>query len=229
MNSRMEKYYKEDTVPKRSTRNQDLYDSIYDDINYTDFDINPQSRTINLEELRKLINPDDKQREIKREMIAQYNLEEDNKNYDVNEVLDKAKSTKVDDDKKRSISNTQYNILKNINLKNNSETDLKDLINTITTKNLINEDKDLFEDLKSLDNTTVGVPNDLNEIFKEDADGETRSMDETFFTKSMKLNTKDFESINNSLEKNNKLMRIIFIMIVLVILIILGFIIFKII
>ncbi len=220
MNSRMEKYYKEDSVPKRSTRNQDLYKNINEEVDYSSIDINPQTKTINLEELRKMLDT----REIRKEVVQKKDIieeVEDEKNYDLNYVLNQARSNKVDDDKKRSISNTQYNILKTIDLKNNPTMDLKDLIDTITTKNLVNEDKDLFDDLKSNDNTVVGVPSDLNEIFKESND-DTRVMDETFFTKSMKLDPKDFETINTSLEKNNKMMKIIFIMIIAVIIIILG-------
>lgn len=220
MASRMEKYYKEDTYSKRSTRNRDLYDSIYRDTDYADINITPQSRTINIEELREMIGEKKPEREEKK-VIEPINFEE-TKSYDLKEMMDKARETKVDDDKKRSLSNTQYNILKNLTIK--KENDMDSLVDTIATKSLINEDKDLFDDLKSMDNTTVGVPSDLNEIFKQDFDA-TRNMDETFFTKSMKLDPQDFETINSGLEKNNKMMKIIFILIIIVIVIVLGIII----
>ena len=112
-------------------------------------------------------------------------------------------------------------------IKKEENKDLKDLIDTITTKSLINEDRDLFEDLKSLDNTSIGIPSELNDVFKENKEDFTKTMDETFFTKSMKLNPKDFDTLNSNLERNNKMMKIIFILIIIVIIIILGIIIFS--
>lgn len=218
MNSRMEKYYKDDTLPRRSTKNQQLYDSMYDDTDYNEVSITPKARTIDIEELREMINNNKKQ--VQRRKLENVNFDEEDKSYDLNDAIEQARYNKVDDDRKRSISNTQYDILKGIKLKNNDSDDLNDVLDTISTKNLLGDDLDLFDNLKSLDDTTVGIPTEMD-IKKE----QTSQMDDSFFTKSMKLTPNDFENINSGLEQNNKLMRIMFILIVVLIVIVLGIII----
>ncbi len=212
MNSRMEKYYKDDSLPKRSVKNQSLYDSIYSDSDYQEINVTPKAKTINIEELRKMINNSPKV--VQRKQLPT-NFEEESESYDLSDALEKAKSNKVNDDRKRSISNTQYDILKGIKLKKDSD-DLSDVLNTLSTNNLINDD--LFQSLESLDNTTVGLPTDEIESAKD----KTRQMDDSFFTKSMKLGPSDFETINSGLEQNSKMMKIIFILIVVLIVIVFG-------
>ena len=143
MNSRMEKYYKNDDIPKRSVKNKDLYDSIYDDVNYNEINIVPKERVVDINELREIINSSPKKIERKQVEIPTF----DDDSYDLNDALMKARDSKVDDDKRRSISNTQYDILKNVKIKKNSKS-LEDLINTVTTKNLLSDDLDLFDNLK---------------------------------------------------------------------------------
>ena len=70
MNSRMEKYYKDDNLPKRSTKNQDLYESIYNDSDYTEVNIAPKARTINIEELKQMIN--NNKREVQRKKLENF-------------------------------------------------------------------------------------------------------------------------------------------------------------
>ena len=221
MNSRMEKYYKDDELPTRSSKNQKLYESIYDNTDY-DVNITPKARTINIDELRQMINNNKKQ--VERRKIESFNIEDDEKSYDLNEAIEEARNRKVNDDRKRSISNTQYDILKNLKLKKNDSDNLDDVLDTISTKNLIGEDLDLFENLKSLDDTTVGLPTEYD-IKSE----QTRQMDDSFFTKSMKLAPTDFETINTGIEKSNKMMKILFILILVLIIIVLGIIIILII
>ena len=216
MNSRMEKYYKNDDIPKRSVKNKDLYDSIYDDVNYNEINIVPKERVVDINELREIINSSPKKVERKKVEIPTF----DDDSYDLNDALDKARNNKVDDLKRRSISNTEYDILKNVKIKKDSKS-LEDLINTVSTKNLLSDDLDLFDNLKSVDNTTVGIPS-YDDI-------EKTKMDDSFFTKSMKLGPSDFENINNGLEKNNKMMKMIFILIIVLIAIVLGIIVFLII
>ena len=211
MNSRMEKYYKDDDLPKRSTKNQKLYETIYNDSDYEEVSITPKARTINIEELREMINSRPKR--IERKQIEP-EIEEEKK-YDLNDAIEKARQGKVIDDKKRSISNTSYDVLKGIKIKKDSD-NINDVLDTISTRNLLGDDLDLFDNLKSLDDTTVGEP------IKDD---KTRQMDDSFFTKSMKLGPSDFETLNDGLEKNSKLMKIIFVLILVLIFIVLGIII----
>ena len=218
MNSRMEKYYKDEDLPKRSVKNKDLYESIYEDNDYQEVNVSPKERTIDIEELRKMIHNTPKR--VERKKIESIPLDDEDESYDLNDAIERARSNKVIDDKKRSISNTQYDILKNIKIRDANTTSLDDVLDASSNKNLITEDLDLFDNLKSLDDTTVGEPTsyDMNSE-------KTRTMDDSFFTKSMKLDPSDFESINSGLEQNNKMMKIIFILILVLIAIVLGIII----
>ena len=215
MNTRMEKYYKDESLPRRSTKNQKLYESMYEDTDYNEVNIAPKARTINIDELKEMINNNKKQ--VQRRKFESVNFDDDEKNYDLNDALEQARYNKVSDDRKRSISNTQYDILKGIKLKNNNSDDLSDVIDTISTKNLLGDDLDLFDNLKSLDDTTVGIPSE-----KDIRNENTSAVDDSFFTKSMKLESSDFENINSGIEKNNKLMKIMFILILVLIVIVLG-------
>lgn len=219
MNSRMEKYYKDEDLPKRSVKNQSLYESIYEDNDYQEINVSPKERTIDINELRKMIH--DTPKRVERRKIESVPSDDESESYDLNDAIERARSNKVIDDKKRSISNTQYDILKNIKLRDSNTTSLDEMLDTISTKNLANQDLDLFDNLKSLDDTTVGVPTNYDLETNE----KTTQIDDSFFTKSMKLDPSDFESINSGLEQNNKMMKIIFILILVLIAIVLGIII----
>ena len=71
--------------------------------------------------------------------VAQKRYAEEEKNYDIMDVLSKAKENKKPDDKERVLSKTSYNVLKNLNLKENINTDdedLKEMIQTITNTSM---------------------------------------------------------------------------------------------
>ena len=151
MASRMDRYYEKPRNPRaRSARNEDLYKRIQDMDTYSNIEaVETIARTneIDISRVKEMIKNREnykKQREYrtafnieqekpKQEEVKKY-FEED-KNYDIMDVLSKAKDSHEEDNTNRSLKNTHYDVIKELNLRNNnyedSEEELKDLINTI--------------------------------------------------------------------------------------------------
>ncbi|MBR3898299.1 MAG: hypothetical protein IKJ43_03365 [Bacilli bacterium] len=134
-------------------------------------------------------------------------------NYDIMNVLKEAKENKKPDNKERVLDNTNYDVLKKLNLNRKSlnnedkttdekKEDLKELIETISNTSMLNKvnDQDLatdmFQDLIS-DDTKVGEIQDISEFMDKDE----RTMDDSFFTS--KIRKADFE--NGKGEKSHPL------------------------
>lgn len=154
------------------------------------------------------------------------------KNYDIRDILDKAKVNKKSDDKYHSIDNTSYDILKKLKEKKElfkdepDEDELRELIDTITGNTAINQlnDKelslDLLDDLKSNNDDTVikdnsSIKNILEEAKKEEMrkkEDTTSELDKSFFTSSLNFGEDDFEkiaSLTSNLKKNNVLLKLL--------------------
>lgn len=232
MPSRMEKYYNNtESRTSRISRNTELYRNLYETKEYTNVEgiaTIEKTNEIDINKIKELIKAHEELKQdrkpiVKRQIrkIEEEPEEIEQKNYDIMDVLNKAKDEYVDDNKNRNLKNTQYNILKNINVKDAKDDDsLKDLINTITSTSILNKlgDQDLslglLEDLKSNNNTTVGAIGS-DEIFKnaiEKSRDEDETLDKSFYTSSLNFNEKDFEQLNDiksSLKKNNVLITIL--------------------
>lgn len=186
--SRMDKYYDNNVVDKsieatssRTKKNQNLYKKV-SSLELEDFDLNSNvsvisnnTDNINLDDIKDIL--DKKYHETPRKKsfgdtdelsLPEINLDE-TREYDINSILEKAKEKKevnYEEDRLKKIRNTQYDILKSLDIMNNeeeieekedikptdrkppvknekSEKQLQDLINTITAKELINNEENL--------------------------------------------------------------------------------------
>lgn len=250
MKSRMERYYESNAPASRTEKNRALYENDYKG----DYDLKSYSniegfaeidRTneINIDKLKALLRKREEEKELETPHLVKRNIEsrqilfddEEEKRHDLSEVLKEAKSERKDDDKYRSLSNTQLDILKNISLKEqNEDEELKDLINTITNTSMLNKmaDKDLslnlLDDLKSTDDTSIVSPNDLKDAIKNqnssyESTNELSKIDKSFYTSSLGFTSDDFEQlrdIQKSIKTNNRLIK--FLVFVLVLAIISG-------
>ena len=174
MSSRMDRYYENDKfVGSRTKRNEQLYH----DINQSDLDrIHISSNAhvigdndINIDKIKELLEHQYREEPKKTNIFPtpDEKIEEDisyekTKEYDINAILEKAKSTKDFDynrDRLKKIHDTQYDILKDLNFPNKSyeeskvtsnKDDLVELINTITEKEMTRElnPLDILSDLK---------------------------------------------------------------------------------
>ena len=269
MKSRSEKYYDENSnyIPTRTNRNSNLYKEI-NNSDLSNFNIasnakvigENESNYVNVEKIKEILEKNyhdvPKRREVKlSSKKPEIPLEiEQTKEYDINAILEKAREEKeVDYEKERlkKVRDTQYDILKNLNVEEEHTTEIKaadsktkeellELINTITENELQKtklDPLDILTDLKGEDSNTVvmGVKDDtvalLNqEISKLDEEKKIEkdnTIDNSFYTNSLSFTQSDFDDFNDlkeDVESNKMVLKIIIIIMTLVIII--GIIIF---
>ena len=188
MRSRMDRYYKDEEMLQRTSRNDLLYEELYKEKqeptsnitvldNINEIDISKIKETVNdRENYRKLRNYEDlvdKREKPKKEVTpVEFEMIDESK-YDINRILEKKRNDKNEDDKVRKIGNVEYNALTELSKVDfsNQDDNLKDLMDTITMKT--STVTDLFANLK-----------ETQEIEKTDT---------TFYTKSDSFDKEDFD------------------------------------
>ncbi len=251
MASRMEKYHSNaSSIGKRSIRNEDLYKNIYENNEYSNIEniaTIEKTNEISLEQIHELLKERESSKKrnssIKMSTPKVYSKPVEERNYDIRDVLIKAKDEHVDDNKNRSLKNTQYNILKNINITDKMNTTDRDelektLVNTSVLKGFDDNELslDMLSDLKSTGNTVVektNVGNLLKEVQEakdayevNDDDG----LDKSFYTSSLNFKDEDFEQLKDlqdSIDSNNKMIKVLFFLLFLIVACVAGFIVYK--
>lgn len=213
MISRTEKYKDKAVKSSRSSRNQNLYNTMYSSSRYSniegvasidkgnEIDITKVKEMIDERErpyrTREYRNPD---RQTTSEIpIVRNRYTESSSNYDIMDVLKEAKEKEEPDNKNRNIDNSEYDVLKKLNLnskpktpiykKVDEEEELKDLIETISNTSMMNkiEDDDMaftmFKELTDDDDEKANDVNDLTGFGVEEMDA---TMDDSFFTGKIK-------------------------------------------
>lgn len=223
MKTRMEKYYDshEEEIGSRSKRNESLYKEI-NKSEIDQFEINSNAtilanngRNIDVEKIKKILDTKYKETPKRRSIVLTEETPEEEisfektREYDINAILEKAREQKeVDYEKERlkKIRDTQFDILKNLNLK---EEDLEDTTenNLMTLIDVINEKEnkqkdidplDILTDLKGNDNTIVldGLKEEIEEhgttLTKEED-----KIDDSFYTTSVNFTQSDFDDFND--------------------------------
>lgn len=249
MASRMEKYHSNvSSTGRRSVRNEELYKDIYENNEYSNISnvaTLDKTNEISLEQIQELLKErENKKRDlpIKRE-LPKINIEPvEEKSYDIRDVLVKAKDEQVIDNTNRSLKNTQYNILKNINIKEKlDEADQaeleKTLVNTSVLKNIDDNELslDMLSDLKSSGDTMVQKSDNLLREVQEAKDKyevhDDDGLDKSFYTSSLNFKDEDFEQLKDlqdSIASNNKMIKLLFFLLFLVVMGVVGYIVFKI-
>lgn len=228
MQTRMEKYTDvHEEVGQRFKKNEDLYKSISDQeldkytvrANATVLDDN--GTNIDVEHIKRILdtkyNSAPKRKSI---VIPEENVDEpsevvETKEYDINLILEKAKENEnADYDKNRfkKLRDTQYDILKELNLGSDEsdangvsddKDELRELINTITQKELENREKtddpfDLFPDLKGDDDTVVldGMKEEIEQTLEEDKINANK-IEDSFYTTTTAFTQSDFDDFDD--------------------------------
>ena len=211
MSTRMEKYYK-NSANTRSARNKELYDDIYTDVKYTNIEgvaSITNANEIDITKIKEMLqNRENYQKQRQFRKITGEKEEEkqipvtkvkpiEQRNYDIRDVLIKAKENKEPDDKERVLKSPQIDVLKNLNIKPKKEEDteeeLKDLIHTITNTSMLNKLKDVDLASDVLKDLTDAGEDKLTQTRSARLNLNNEQMDNTFFTNSLKLSKKDFE------------------------------------
>lgn len=249
MSSRMSKYYDEslvtDSPNSRVNRNERLYREINkSELNSYDVKSNAtilgeNDNEIDVEKIKRILdtkyNETPKRQSIRLEDTEVLEEEKEiTKEYDINIILERAKEEKkenYEEDRLKKLRDTQFNILKNLNIEKYSkvdeeeieEDDLKTLINTIAYNEKHNDTStalDILSDLKGSDNTEVlnGLKEDIKEQEEKSNITDTQMIN-SFYTSSNALKNKDFEDMDDfskSIESNNIFVKIIISIVVLV-------------
>ncbi|HIR74462.1 TPA: hypothetical protein IAB95_03060 [Candidatus Ventrenecus avicola] len=214
MRTRLDKYLNEtDDAPKRTKKNNELYEEIkHSEISNLHIGSNAKvigdnKSQIDIDKLKDILEKNyqeqPKRRSVKFDLPEEEEVElEKTREYDINAILEKARAEKeVDYEQERlkKIRDTQYDILKNLEVDSEAESkaanektkeELLDLINTITlnekqTKKIQEEDfseeedtgeldpLDILSDLRGDENTVVaGAKEFQEELEKEEAKSE---------------------------------------------------------
>lgn len=233
MERRSDKYDNLDKTPQRHSRvqkNRFLYDEMNSKIGYeeiTNFDSNTEIdlSSLNLTnpkrgDYQKIKEYKDLIGENKEKEIEKINREFKPKNFDINVILEEAKKNRktVDElEQKRNLKDEEYSVLSNLNKKylhkkdftEEDDEELKELIDTITSKTLRDDIKDEEEKelLSELLATTVDIKleselskEELKKIYNDgtleksdelDEDEENEEIENSFYTKSMDLSNEN--------------------------------------
>lgn len=220
MKSRMDKYFDTTETKARTAKNQQLYRTIYDEAEYSNVEgisVIEKNEKIDLDMIRDLINKNNTLTRVKEEpeplvIDNEEDTVDTEKSYDIRDVLNKAKDNRAPDSR---MMDTQYNILKNINLNENinapenvKEEDLKDMIEAISN-NSKGYTTNLLDDLKSIYDPTM---HDKIEQKIEETQPMQNTIDTSFYTSSMGFKKEDFESskqAEDDVEQNSTLTKIL--------------------
>lgn len=270
METRSSRYLDEDvsTRPKltRANKNRYLYDEVNNKIGYEEIDTLEMYDGIELdcdspiktrEEYQKIKDTTRLEKDV---VDVNREFEEEAKVYDINSILEEAKKNRVIPDeleKKRKLQNVEYSILNDLNQKYKNKKEkieedlekegIRELIDTITSRNLASDladlekddEDDLMSDLLATNtmNAIEGISLeediakeilvDKRETLKDDEEESDEIVEEdgrlvnSFYTRSMDLSEHDFE-IRDEIIEDNKEKRKILILVILIILVIIA-------
>lgn len=270
METRSSRYLDEDvsTRPKltRANKNRYLYDEVNNKIGYEEIDTLEMYDGIELdcdspiktrEEYQKMKDTTRLEKDV---VDVNREFEEEAKVYDINSILEEAKKNRVIPDeleKKRKLQNVEYSILNDLNQKYKNKKEkieedlekegIRELIDTITSRNLASDladlekddEDDLMSDLLATNtmNAIEGISLeediakeilvDKRETLKDDEEESDEIVEEdgrlvnSFYTRSMDLSEHDFE-IRDEIIEDNKEKRKILILVILIILVIIA-------
>ncbi len=253
MASRISRYDDEEQKMSRTKRNESLYDDLGGFETYTNFTDVSKIEAIPLSSIKENKDKREGYRYLKdydlveerkeRKELDDFNYlyKDVRNNYNLKEALKEARETREKDDfeKKRKLKNEKYNILesseedlqkfiKEQELKHKpieNEEELEELINTITSKEIREEqDKEketsLLSDLMATSNL-----DDIVEPIKEEQEVTEPlkdEIDESFYTKSMDLSNNDFFEEEESV-KEPVIMTILRVILSLILIVAVGF------
>lgn len=237
----MDKYNSEKpTLKKRTDKNKELYRNINEGYIDTDFDmnsnmtvLNSNSRVIDVDKIRDMLDRKYRLDENNKKHLVIPEVEEreielaNTKEYDINSILEKAKKNKNFDYEKerlKSVHNTQYDILKNLDVYQTEENDnasddeenLVNLINTITALELKNKNN------KKKHEEALEMLSDFMD--DEETNDVVEEVSENTFTNNKILNFgsedyEDFEDLKNDIKSNSILIKIIGVLFLLILLV----------
>ncbi|MBR1386001.1 MAG: hypothetical protein IJ568_04150 [Bacilli bacterium] len=264
MEKRSDRYNNDEEAEKkissRVSKNQLLYDEINSKIGFEEIPTYDSQEEINLStiDMENLKRSDYQKVKDYKELLSDTEKKEaeepkqeiKKKTFDINKVLEEAKKNREIDEQeeKRNLKEEDYNVLNNLNKKylhqkgfsEEDNEELKELIDTITSKTLVDDIKDEEEKelLSELLATTIDIKleNELSktqieEIAEEKINEEDLVSTDSFYSKSLELSKEDLiddkeekkEQEENEdeldIEEEQSISKIIFISLILLIIV----------
>ncbi len=248
MVSRLERYHKKNNTAtkKRSERNKEIYDRLYEDAEYTNIeDISRIEKTneVDIAKIREMLN-----RQVKstKQTTEEEQTEKEEKaeetqtgEYDVKKFLDEAKKNRSDEDeRKRSLDSSYYNTIKKEETKKKEKEDsekLKELIHTITSTKVLEDlnNKELSEKLlDELHDDSADEEKDetTKEISERVQDNSKKQMTkDSFYTNSLNFKNQDFEDLNEAVAQGSKTITILLVFLFLAMVALIAYIVLNVI
>jgi hypothetical protein len=219
----MDKYMSNSSTESRSSRNKKLYDELYDTMNYTNSVVIDQSKEIDISKIKEIVDRERKSNEkekyrpeINFEELNMVEEDEEEKVYNINEVLKEAKEKRdIISDASEKRKNSRYEPLTDIDteLKETKkvydkilqeETELLDIMNTLTSAktsaNIKEAYKDITAESKLIKQEEIEKPEPV-EVQSEEEPKEEKKTKE-YSTNTFMFNKKDF--VDSELEESLK-------------------------
>lgn len=240
----MDRYREEEisTAGKRTRRNEHLYARVEAPLEYSSVEGVAKienTNSVDINKIKELLLREEEQTRKPRSIVKEPEpiIEEpdttghfDDKTYDIRDILSKAKVEKPeeDEDRYRALQNTGYDILKNIQVKNNhadiSEKELDSVGDTTLSLSMLDSLKG-NELTGTIDSNTIRalLDSEKKELEKDDDDDfeEQRTLDNSFFTSSLNFSEDDFNELNEELDgpkkKNHLFFKVILFLLLVVI------------
>ena len=235
LKSRLNKYDSNENF-SRVSRNQNLYDDMYSNTNYTNMVVIDDSNEIDISKIKEIIDRDNNK--MARQSKNKFDYQEydsivptkidDPKTYDINEVLKEAKEKRniiEEANEKSKIQNYKFKdnldeeLSKTRKVYENlikEEKELLNLMNTMTNKSSVDIASDMFQDLTKDENLTE-VLDDSQVVNIKKLDNDTTE----YSTDTFMFNTKDFEGLDdlrNDVKRTNIFIKILILIVVVVVL-----------
>lgn len=232
MASRMDRYRNQEleTTGMRTKRNEHLYARVEAPLEYSSVEGVARIDNTNSVDINKikelLLREEEPKKKHHSKMEKQETLEDtselvtfnqlEDKNYDIRDILNKAKDEKEedDDDKYRNLQNTGYDILKNIQVQKKpteiSDQELNHVGDTTLSLSMLdnlqdNEEEEITETMSS--KTIRDLLNEETSKEEDDDDDdfeEQRTLDNSFFTSSLNFSEGDFNELSDELDEPKK-------------------------
>ena len=232
MASRMDRYRNQEleTTGMRTKRHEHLYARVEAPLEYSSVEGVARIDNTNSVDINKikelLLREEEPKKKHHSKMEKQETLEDtselvtfnqlEDKNYDIRDILNKAKDEKEedDDDKYRNLQNTGYDILKNIQVQKKpteiSDQELNHVGDTTLSLSMLdnlqdNEEEEITETMSS--KTIRDLLNEETSKEEDDDDDdfeEQRTLDNSFFTSSLNFSEEDFNELSDELDEPKK-------------------------
>ena len=226
----MDRYKEVNNYNTRSSKNEKLYDEIYSSREYNNIegvaDLS-QNSEIDINKLKEMLSKreEKKYRTTKIPLINE-KIEEETKEYDINEVLNSAKNISKEDNSHRSLNSVDLEFLKTLDMRENKinedSEELDKFVESHKTEKVKDSELalDMLSELKPTGNTILDTNGNFKEKLEEQIKNEPQEIDGTFFTTANMFDKSDFEEldeIEGEIKKNRNFIKIIVLLLLLTI------------